>query len=210
MIDNDLKEKSQTYLEIFAPKYFNSLKQMSKYFESEEHKAQMKPGYVIVVNGCENYYMWSSKGEPVPFTGWFDDGDLFKGMSNDDRVEYKFAFYVDEREVCSTVWEGVYPKYIRRSIDLSNNKGKLSKERIYTVGFDEYLNAKIVEGKSDLVWQLIKDICDTCGKPTDWYTTNDRYGKKSYENYFNAERFWEPEEEKQKRKEREKSSKKNN
>jgi hypothetical protein len=71
---------------------------------------------------------------------------------------------------------GVYPRFVRNSIDLSNRRGKLDPEDLYRVGFEQYILYKLVEGRSDLVWKLVKEICYTCSESDDsWYTISSEY-----------------------------------
>ena len=90
-------------------------------------------------------------------------------------MTYKFAFLDSGREVCSTVWTGVYPRFVRNSIDLSNKRGKLDQSDIYRVGFEQYILYKLVEGRSDLVWKLVKEICYTCSEVDDFYTVSSEF-----------------------------------
>jgi hypothetical protein len=91
-------------------------------------------------------------------------------------VTYKFAFLDYGREVCSTTWVGVYPRFVRNSIDLSNKRGRLDADEIYRVGFEQYILYKLVEGRSDLVWKLVKEICYTCSDSDDSaYTISEEY-----------------------------------
>lgn len=181
-IDNDLKSKSQVYLEIYAPLIFNTLEEMETYFANERNVERMKPGYGIVVKSEETDFIWDGSGKPVPSSFKFDDGELGAALTEKERVEYKFAFCVDGREVCSTIWEGIYPKYIRNSIDLSNRQGKRDVENVYHLNFEQYLQYKLVEGRNDLVWGLIKDICYACSsQDNNWYTTSEVYETKDAE-----------------------------
>ena len=91
-------------------------------------------------------------------------------------MTYKFAFLDYGREVCSTTWVGVYPRFVRNSIDLSNKRGRLDADEIYRVGFEQYILYKLVEGRSDLVWKLVKEICYTCSDSDDSaYTISEEY-----------------------------------
>lgn len=183
IINEDLTSKTKAYLEIFAPMYFNSIEAMDNYFLNPQNKKRMRPGLGIVVAGQPNDFVWGKNDTPVPCSFKFDDGELYNRLTDDDRVMYKFAFCVDGREVCSTVWEGVYPKYIRNSIDLSNRRGKHEGEDINRLSFEQYLDYKIVEGRNDLVYGLIKDICYTCSaSENSEYTTKSVYGKTKYDN----------------------------
>ena len=191
MIDNDLKDKTERFLYLSAPQIFDTEEQMINYYQDEKHRSEMRPGLGIVIRdpNAPNY-VWGKKGEPVALAEKFDkDGEFTNPVTDDDVVTYKFAFYDDGREVCATTWQGVYPKYIRNSIDLSNKKGKLPEgEDPSKLGFEAYLLYKLVEGKSDIVYKIIKDICFTCSsQDNSWYTTKSTFisqnGKKVvYEN----------------------------
>ena len=80
----------------------------------------------------------------------------------DNKVTYKFAFKVDGREACAVVWDGYYPKFVRDKIDLSNKRGKFDEDEIDRLSFEQYLLYKMVQDKSDLVYGLIKNICQAC------------------------------------------------
>ena len=185
MIDNDLKEKTLVYLEIFSSKYFDTVEQMEKYFSNPYNRAKMRMGEGIVVReNTEHSYFWDGNA-PKELDYRFNDGELGNELTSSDSVEYKFAFYDygpdfqnnnKAKELCSTVWTGVYPKYIRNSIDLSNKRGRMEGEDLTRLSFEQYLLYKLVEGRQDLVYIIIKNICQTCSQQDDdWYETSDVY-----------------------------------
>lgn len=180
-IDNDLKQKTNTYLEIFSPMYFNSYEEMEKYFANPVNRSRMSLGQGIVVKGHPHDYAWGVNGvKGIDLK--FDDGELYENKTNNSAI-YKFAFLVDGKEVCTRIWEGRYPKYIRNSIDLANKRGKQLDEDIYHLSFEQYLDYQIVKGKTDLVWGLIKDICVVCSyRDSDDYVLEDTYGDITYKN----------------------------
>lgn len=192
MIDEDLKGKTERYLNMYAPRVFKNEAEMTEYCKDEKHKAGFVRGEGIVLRdqNAPNY-TWGKNGEPVQLAEKFENSREFvDDLTDDDRVEYKLAFYDSGREVCSTVWEGVYPKYIRNSIDLSNKKGKLAEgEDSSRLGFEAYVLYKMVEGRSDIVYKIIKEICFTCSsQDNSWYTTTASYKNgKSVTKYDNAE-----------------------
>ena len=144
IIDNELKSKTQTYLEIA---------------------------------------FWGKNGQPVEAQFKFDDNDFSTALTDDDRIDYKFSFCVDGREVCSTIWTGVYPRYIRNSIDLSNKRGRQDPDDVSRLSFEQYLDYKLVDGRTELVWGIIKDICYICSvQDNSWYTTTETIGGKTYKN----------------------------
>jgi len=181
LIDDELKSKSFDYLEVFAPIYFNSIEEMNKYFENPINRRRIRLGNGIVVKGEKNDYCWGKNEKPVELSFKFDDGELIKPLTEADSVTYKFAFLVDGREVCSSIWEGLYPKFIRNAIDLSNKKGKV--ESLDNLGFEEYVNYRISVNRSDLVYTIIKEICSVCCLQGDnCYTLTSEFGNKVYKN----------------------------
>lgn len=182
-IDHDLKEKTQIYLERCAPQVFDTVEQMNDFFLNEDNKKRMRSGFGIIVKNSPVDYFWGKDDSPVALTAKIDENELVRELTDADRTEYKFAFYIYGREICSTVWEGQYPRYIRQAIDLSNKRGRYEGEDISRLSFDQYLNYKLVEGRDDLVYGLIKELCATCSEADNsYYTTRDTYGDKTYSN----------------------------
>ena len=70
-------------------------------------------------------------------------------------------------------WTGYYPKFICDKIDLSNKRGKYDGDDVDRLSFEQYLLYKMVEGKNDLIWGLIKNICYACSflNSNDYTTT---------------------------------------
>lgn len=185
VIDRDLKSKTLEYLEYFAPHYFNSVEEMETYFSNEENQKRVREGHGIVVKGSPVDYFWGKNGKPEELTFKFDNSELVNPIKDDDRVVYKFAFLVDGREVASKIWEGVYPRFVRYSIDISNSKGRIPEKAVsYINSFEEYLGYIISKNRPDLVFGLINDIVTTCSYPErSDYATTMTYGDKTYKNY---------------------------
>jgi hypothetical protein len=177
MIDNDLKSKSLIYLEIFAPRIFKTMDEFEKYIDSEKNRDSLIRGEGVVIRDEKDHdFAWNGVDKLVPLTFKFEDGEFSEPLTDDDYVTYKFAFLDYGREVCSTTWVGVYPRFVRNSIDLSNKRGRLDADEIYRVGFEQYILYKLVEGRSDLVWKLVKEICYTCSDSDDSaYTISEEY-----------------------------------
>ena len=176
-IDRDLKSKSLIYLEIFTPRIFNTMEEFEKYIESEKNRNSLVRGEGVVIKSVKDHdFAWNGVDGLVSLDFKFEDGEFSEPLTDEDYVTYKFAFLDYGREVCSATWVGVYPRFVRNSIDLSNKRGKLDPEDIYRVGFEQYILYKLVEGRSDLVWKLVKDICYTCSDSDDSaYTVVNEY-----------------------------------
>ena len=171
-IDRDLKEKTQVYLELYAPQVFDSVEEMNAFFSKAENRRRVRHGHGIVIRGnSETDYVWMGT-EARPLGSKFDNGELTDGENN--KTTYKFAFKVDGREVCSMIWEGSYPKFVRDKIDISNKWAKFNSEEVDRLSMEQYLLYKMGEGRTDLVYGIIKSICIACSYPEDEaYTTTD-------------------------------------
>jgi hypothetical protein len=166
VIDRDLKDKTHTYLEMYAPKVFDSIEQMEAYVANPSNADRLTFGEGLVVRGnSKTDYVYTKKGGVVELGYKFDDGELTETSIEDNKVTYKFAFKVDGREACAMVWDGYYPKFVRDKIDLSNKRGKFEDDEVGRLSFEQYLLYKMVQGKSDLVYGLIRNICQACSNP---------------------------------------------
>lgn len=163
VIDKDLKDKTQSYLEMYAPKTFNSIEEMEAFIANPVNESRLTLGEGLVVRGNDKTdYVFTNKGTAKELGYKFDDGEITDGEVENNKTTYKFAFKVDGREVCATIWDGYYPKFVRDKVDLSNKRGKFEGEDYDRLSFEQYLLYKMVEGKSDLVYGLIKNICYAC------------------------------------------------
>lgn len=191
IIDKDLKDKTAVYLEFSAPKCFENEEEMDKYFANPANKQAMRLGEGIVVgrgNNAKNY-AWGKNDFPVLLKEAFDKGEFNNPLTEEDWQDYKFAFFDNGKEVCSTIWTSCYPRPVRNSIDLSNKKGRCDdKEELSRLSYDRYIQHKMVEGKPDNVWNIIKTICDTCSNEDSWYTTTvDNHDNMAMVKEFKAE-----------------------
>ena len=173
-IDNDLKLKTQTYLELYAPMVFNSEDEMYAFMSNPYNSRRVSLGEGIVVRGNKTTdYVLVDECKVEPLGYKFDDGELTEQSPELNKVTYKFAFKVDGREVAAMVWDGYYPKFVRDKIDLSNKRGKFDGDDTSRLSFEQYLLYKMVQDKSDLIYGLIMHICTACSYPeNEEYTTD--------------------------------------
>ena len=176
VIDRDLKDKTAIYLERFAPKTFNSVEEMENYLSDEKNLEGLSLGEGFVVRGnTTTDYFYAGDGKYKELGYKFDDGEITSNDNELNKTTYNFAFKVDGKNCCVVEWDGYYPKFVRDKIDLSNKRGKFDGDDIDKLSFEQYLLYKMVEGKSDLVYGLIKTICSACSYPNaaDYTTTTD-------------------------------------
>lgn len=164
-IDNDLKDKSHVYMELFAPMVFETEDDMRTFVAKPENYRFLRPGHGIVVkSNTESDYASAGDGEVKVLGYKFDDGEL-SGRMEVPPTMYKFAFKVDGREVCSMLWEGRYPNFIREKIDLSGKAGRFEAEDISSLSFKQYLIYKINRNRRDLISEIIKRLSTACSYP---------------------------------------------
>lgn len=160
VIDRDLKDKTHAYLELYAPKVFDTVEEMERFISNPANTDRFVLGEGLVVRGnSKTDYVYTKDGVARELGYKFDDGELTEAPLSENKSTYKFAFKVDGREVCAMVWDGYYPKFVRDKIDLSNKRGKFDESEVGKLSFEQYLRYKMVQGKSDLVYGLIKRIC---------------------------------------------------
>ena len=163
IIDNDLKMKTQAYLEMYAPLVFETEEEMYKQLSKPEYYNTLTLGEGIVVKGNKTTdYVLGTDGKAKELGYKFDDGELTENTTEMNKVTYKFAFKVDGVEVASMIWDGYYPKFVRDKIDLSNKRGKFEGDDPSRLSFEQYLLYKMVKGKSDLIYGIIMHICTAC------------------------------------------------
>lgn len=167
-IDNDLKNKTQAYLEMYAPMVFNSESEMETYFSNPMNAARMIHGEGVVIRGNNTTdFVYIGDGKVRELGYKFDDGELTETPAEMNKITYKFAFKVDGRERCAMVWDGYYPKFVKDKIDISNKRGKFHDSEVGRLSFEQYLLYKMVKDRSDLVYGIIKNIMDACSYPTE-------------------------------------------
>lgn len=174
-IKKDLKDKTNAYLSIFSPVYFNSVDEMKEYVEKHKEDFTYGQGFVVRGNETTDYALkMNENGHLGAYEiGYkFDDGELCN-YSEENKTTYKFAFKVDGREVCAVTWDGYYPKFVRDKIDLSNKKGKYNESEVSSLSFEQSLLYNIVKDKNDLIYGIIKSICLACSQETSSYTTSE-------------------------------------
>ncbi len=177
MIDNDLKEKSNIYLKYMAPKIFDNEEAMKEYFKDEKHCKEMVKGEGIILRKPSTVqYVWTPNGPKVSKEIFDIYYEWATPLDEDVDVKtYKLSFLDNGREVCSTIWEGIYPRFVRNSIDLMNNRRNLEESNPFAVGLKEYLYYRMSEGKQDLAWAIIKKLSAVCSyeNPSDYTTFED-------------------------------------
>ena len=206
MIDEDLKSKSRIYTWHMSPLVFKNEDEMYAWFYNPQHAdwvSRLRVNENIFLRDANApEYTWDGE-KLVAHSKRIDDGTFTNVLQEKDIVTYELAFYVNDRKVVSTTFEGVYPYYIRRNIDLSNTKGRFEGEDTTRLGFDSYILNTLVVDRPDLIKKVVKDLCYVCSVSDDnYYTLVDTYydsnGKKvnyplNLSKYSNMYPQWGPE-----------------
>ena len=179
MIDDDLKSKSRIYTWHMSPLVFNNEDEMYSWFANPEHKEWVKNlrmnENVFLRDENAPEYTWTGE-KLIPHEKKINDGTFTSSLQDKDICTYEFAFYVNDKKIISTTFDGVYPYFIRRNIDLSNTKGRFEGDDITRLGFDSYLLNTLVFDRPDLIKKVVKELCYVCSVPEDdYYTVIDSY-----------------------------------
>jgi hypothetical protein len=171
MIDEDLKSKTRVYLWHMAPLVFQNETEMRNWFAKPENAANAKIFENIVLRDKDaSEYTWDGE-KLILCEKKICDGTFTNPLTEKDTLTYEFAFYVNDRKVASTIFDGVYPHYIRRNIDLSNTRGKFEGEDLSRLGFESYILNRLVYDRQDLIKKIVKEICYVCSVPEDSFYT---------------------------------------
>jgi hypothetical protein len=171
MIDEDLKSKTRVYLWHMAPQVFQNETEMRDWFAKPENAANVKMFENIVLRDKDaSEYTWDGE-KLILCEKKICDGTFTNNLTEKDTLTYEFAFYVNDRKVASTIFDGVYPHYIRRNIDLSNTRGKFEGEDLSRLGFESYILNRLVYDRQDLIKKIVKEICYVCSVPEDSFYT---------------------------------------
>ena len=195
LIDASLKLKTQIYLESVAPRIFKTEVEMRKYLANPNHWKGMVLGESIIVLDSATEFAWGKGNVPIlsPTKLNAKTMEIFTPLSDEDTVTYKFAFLDSGREAVSTIWTGVYPKFVRNKIDLSNKKYVHEEAELPFLNYEDYLLHRMSAGGVDLNGKICKEIANVCSYKDNFdYTVEDYYGKTKYSNMepkWTAEEF---------------------
>lgn len=99
-------------------------------------------------------------------------------------VTFKFQMLIDEQPVYERIWDGtVYPKYVRNGVDLTNSDVLYKDKEPSSLHFSCAIIRHMTIGKIDLVYHIIKQICEVMSykfEDSNKYTKRMKYGDKNY------------------------------
>lgn len=178
------KERFQFLLtvndDIICQRYFrvNGFNRQS--FESLDLKYTIDDIVEMIQNDLvskSRIFMYYTKDEPVKLTGFGEDAEESTYFSypegtpdnyaDNERLEpyevtFKFSFLYDDRVICEKIWDGTnYPKYVRNGVDLTNSDAAYRDREPLSLHFSTAIIRRMTIGKSDLVYTIIKKLCDT-------------------------------------------------
>lgn len=179
LIDNDLKSKSRVYMWHVAPMVFSNEDEMRNWLSNPYNSSKLRVGEGLVIRGTNTEFYWD--GEKVCESEKnIVNKDFYNVIDDTTPFTFKFSFLDNDVEVCSRIWDGsYYPRIVRNGVDLSNKKGKFNKSDLSGLNFENYTLYHMVNGKTDLVYTIIKEICETCSSLVGEkrrYTTTETYG----------------------------------
>jgi hypothetical protein len=194
MINDDLKSKSRIYSWYMTPLVFNNEEEMRNWFKNPNNVSHSNPlknvrlGENIMFKN-EGICKYSWDGEKIIKTDKiFEDGTFTSDLTDKDIMTYEFAFYVNGKKIVSTTFDGIYPSFVRRNIDLSNTRGKFEGEDLSKLSFESYILNCLVKERPDLIKKIVREFCTTCSSnETKVYNKNLTFGKGKNKETYNLD-----------------------
>lgn len=183
LINEDLKSKSRMYSWYMSPMIFDNEGQMYEWFSNPLNYEKIMSYETIVIRDEDaSEYIWDVDDKKIiKCDKKSDDGTFTSPLTDRDVLTYELAFYVNDKKVVSTSFEGIYPYYIRRNIDLSNTRGKFEGDDLTRLSFDSYIINRLVYDRQDLIKKVVKEICLTCSvSDNSYYTLTEKFKNKTY------------------------------
>lgn len=182
MIQKDLVEKSRVYMWYTN----NDPIKMTGFVKTDTLTSD---DVAVLTNGVEGCTTLSD-GQTINKT-YFDyynatpsSQDYIDERPDEGEFVFKFAFLIDDKKVYEKVWDGnIYPKYVRNSVDLSNSDALYRGKEPSSLSFALAIVYHMTNGRQDLLYHMIKKICDTLSNSYSEkyeYTKKEKYGDKTY------------------------------
>lgn len=116
---------------------------------------------------------------PADSENWYND----KRVPEPYEVTFKFQVKIDDCVAYERIWDGgVYPKYVRSSVDLSNSNAAYEGKDPVSLYFTLALQRAMTVDKLDLIYHIIKRLCKvmTFRYEDNAYTKKMDFGGKEY------------------------------
>lgn len=141
-----------------------------------------------------------SNGEVIEKSYFEYPEDMIDTYSDNEKlpqwdVTFKFQMLVDEKPVYERIWDGtVYPKYVRNGVDLTNSDVLYKDKEPSSLHFSFAIIRHMTLGKIDLVYHIIKQICEVMSyrfEDSDKYTKSVDYSDREYSlSLYEVNRHW--------------------
>lgn len=176
MIQDDLVSKSRVYewYTVNRPLKLTGFSNNLDNYTEDERRYILHDSYKDDVY-CEN-------GDVIKKTFLdCDDATQLEDRPEEGEFTFKFKFLIDDKVVYERIWDGnVYHKYVRNSVDLTNNDIAYRDKDTLTLPFSLSIIRHMTIGKEDLTYHIIKKICNTLGsaysEEYDEYTDKEYWG----------------------------------
>lgn len=188
LINEDLKSKSRIYSWHMAPMIFDTEDKMNEWFSNPKNYENIKSYETIVIRDVNaSEFIWDVDEKAlIKCEKKTNDGTFTNPLTEKETLTYEFAFYVNDRKVASTIFDGVYPYYIRRNIDLSNTRGKFEGDDLTRLSFDSYILNRLVYDRQDLIKKIVKELCYVCSvSDNSFYTLTEIFKSKNDKTIYN-------------------------
>lgn len=172
LIQNDLTSKSRiyTWYTTIGPVKINGFLPEGKGFRNKDSE------YIVYPEG-DNVDLDETEVDEVvsPYDVTFKfELQMAQNVTSDGEGKPVFSNY---KKMYEAIWDGtVYPKDVRHRVDLTNSMSQYKGRDFNSMNFIQTLNYRMNIGRQDLVYDIIKKICETASGDGKVYTNSVLYG----------------------------------
>ena len=200
LIQDDLRDKTQAYVEHMAPLVFRDIEEMEKWFYNDDGSVNENnanyAGYgrhILLRSPNGHEYVWADKLVDEGPRKTENYNEFIDKPNEDQSTMFKFSVYDNGRywketpirkEVGSVTWDGsVYPAFVRNGVDLTNGRGRYDDFDITNKSHEMCLYYWCNAHKPDLIQLITRELREVCSYEEDGeYETTMTYGSVVYNN----------------------------
>ena len=171
VINNELKNKTSVYLHELAPMVFENRDEMKKYVSDPVNAYRMKVPSFVVFREEDGAFVWDG-ADIEPYWRPFPRNEFVRDPKFEQKpCTLKIKFMCNGKTIASKIWDGgVYPKFVRSLIDLSNTRNYYKEKEIFAPA-EYYVTEQYNRDNGDITDSIVDVIRRYCTVDSDELTT---------------------------------------
>ena len=179
IIEEDLKKKSNLYLEFCAPQVLKTESDVKPWLNS--HRYYIKDPMYIVLEDSDKVFLLNN-GILSEYDKPFSKDDFYNEKPYDTPTSLEFTLLDNGRRVITRSLDlSQYPSFIRYNVDITNSKNRYRSEGVFSpieFAMCEYFN----NTRESLLPQITNILTDVLSyEDSEEYTTKEKYGNTTYD-----------------------------